>query len=90
MKRNIIDKDIKSILKEINQKLDEFALKGLYDHWLPKKVVMRFFDYGETQMRQLENEQNLISSKIKARKFYSTKSILNLLLDKQNEKQKPV
>jgi hypothetical protein len=47
--------------------------------WLPKKTVMRFFDYGETQMRQLEKEFNLETSKIKARKFYSVKSIINLI-----------
>lgn len=40
---------------------------------------MRFFDYGDTQMRQLEKEFGLETSKIKARKFYSVKSILNLI-----------
>jgi hypothetical protein len=47
--------------------------------WLPKKTVMRFFDYGETQMRQLEKEFNLETFKIRARKFYSVKSIINLI-----------
>ena len=47
--------------------------------WLPKKIVMRFFDYGATQMRQLEKEYGLETSKIKARKFYSVQSILNLI-----------
>jgi hypothetical protein len=51
----------------------------LYDTWLPKKAVMRYFDYGETQLRQLEKEHNLEVSKIKARKFYSVQSILNLI-----------
>lgn len=51
----------------------------LFDTWLPKKVVMRFFDYGETQIRQLEKEHLLEVSKIKARKFYSVQSILNLI-----------
>jgi hypothetical protein len=51
----------------------------LYDTWLPKKTVMRYFDYGETQMRQFEKEHNLEVSKIKARKFYSVQSILNLI-----------
>jgi len=47
--------------------------------WLPKKLVMRIFDYGDTQMRQVEKEFNLETSKIGARKFYSFKSILNLI-----------
>jgi hypothetical protein len=47
--------------------------------WLPKKQVMRFFDYGDTQMRQLEKEHRLEISTIKARKFYSVQSLLNLI-----------
>lgn len=71
--------DILQMIREINRKLDDFSEKGLYDVWLPKKAVMRFFDYGETQMRQLEKEHRLEISKIKARKFYSVQSILNLI-----------
>ncbi len=59
--------------------INSFSENRLYDTWLPKKVVMRFFDYGETQMRQLEKEHHLEVSKIKARKFYSVQSILNLI-----------
>lgn len=64
-------------LKDSNVKI--LSENRLYDTWLPKKVVMRFFDYGETQMRQLEIEHHLEVSKIKARKFYSVQSILNLI-----------
>ncbi len=71
--------DLIHLIREINRKLDDFSVKGLYDVWLPKKSVMRFFDYGETQMRQLEKEHSLEISKIKGRKFYSVQSILNLI-----------
>jgi len=47
--------------------------------WLPKKSVMRFFDYGDTQMRQLEKDFNLEIARINSRKFYSVNSIINLL-----------
>ena len=47
--------------------------------WIPKKVVMKFFDYGDTQMRELKKEKGLITTTIKARTFYSVQSILNLL-----------
>jgi len=40
---------------------------------------MRFFDYGDTQMRQLEKDFNLEIARINSRKFYSVKSIINLL-----------
>jgi hypothetical protein len=71
--------DILKLSFEIIRKLENISVNGLYNIWLPKKVVMRFFDYGETQMRQVEKDFNLETSKIGARKFYSTQSILNLL-----------
>lgn len=71
--------DCLKLIRELHQKMENFTAKGLYDVWLPKKSVMRFFDYGETQMRELEKENSLITSKIKSRKFYSVASILNLI-----------
>jgi hypothetical protein len=70
----------KSALRNLKQKLlfNDIAFIEI-EGWLPKKTVMRFFDYGETQMRQLEKEFNLETSKIRARKFYSVKSIINLI-----------
>jgi len=47
--------------------------------WINKQTLMRFFDYGETQLRSLEKTNQLIVSKIGRRKFYSLKSIINLL-----------
>jgi hypothetical protein len=47
--------------------------------WLPKKSVMRFFGYEATQLRELEKENSLVVSKIKARRFYSVQSIINLI-----------
>ena len=59
--------------------LVNFLQKETIQGWLPKKAVMRFFDYGATQMLQFEKEYNLEVSKIKGRKFYSVQSILNLI-----------
>lgn len=72
------------MLKNIMAKSDVNIQFAIALGWIPKKTVMRFFDYGETQMRQLERENCLEISKIKARKFYSTKSIINLI--EQNKK----
>ena len=47
--------------------------------WLPKKAVMRFFDYGDSQMKTLEDNKILVVSKIGRRKFYSIESIVNLM-----------
>lgn len=76
--------DIFQLMLEINYKLDNLSEKGLHNVWLPKKAVMKYFDYGETQIRQLEKEHNLEVSKIKARKFYSVQSILNLIEKHKN------
>jgi hypothetical protein len=47
--------------------------------WLPRKAVMRFFDYADNQLRVMERENALEVSKVGRRKIYSLKSILNLL-----------
>jgi hypothetical protein len=73
------EKELQKILFEINAKLECLSIYGIHEKWIPKKTVMRFFDYGETQMRELEKENQIITSKIKARKFYSVESILALL-----------
>jgi hypothetical protein len=65
----------------LNEKLEDFSAKSLYDKWIPKKAMMKFFDYGETQMLVLEKENGLITSKIRGRKFYCVQSIL-LLIEK--------
>ena len=78
--------DILKLVLELNRKVENISANVLYDVWLPKKTVMRFFDYGETQMRQIEREFELETSKIRARKFYSTRSILNLIEKHKNAK----
>ena len=73
------EESILDLIKEINVKLDFLTNKALLDLWLPKKVVMKFFDYGETQMLVLEKENGLVTSKIKGRKFYSVQSLRSLI-----------
>jgi hypothetical protein len=79
---------IKQMHKEINLiKQSLIAIErnsSSIGDWLPRKAVMRFFDYGETQMRELEKSKKLEISVIGRRKFYNTKSINNLInLNKQ-------
>jgi hypothetical protein len=47
--------------------------------WLPKKAVLRFFDYSDNQLRFLERKNLIESSKVGRRKFYSIKSIIQLI-----------
>jgi hypothetical protein len=47
--------------------------------WIPKRFVLRFFDYGDTQLRQLEQQGSIKVSMIGRRKFYFLSSIVELL-----------
>jgi hypothetical protein len=73
------EQDLMLTMKEINENLYNLSTNVLYQKWLPKKAVMQFLDYGETQMRVIEKQHKLQVSKIKARTFYSVESVLNLL-----------
>lgn len=63
--------------------LESFNNDSLYSEWIPRKTLMKFFDYGDTQMRALEKNYNVIVSKIGNRKFYLRDSIITLLKNKQ-------
>ena len=47
--------------------------------WLTKKLVKRFLDYGDTQLRNLEKKKLLVVSKVGHRKFYSYESVQALI-----------
>jgi hypothetical protein len=76
-------KEIIVILKDIKAiKLSLLAIEkngAAIGGWLPKKAVMRFFDYADNQLRVLEKENSLEVSKVGRRKFYSLNSIIALI-----------
>jgi len=47
--------------------------------WLPKRFVLKYFDYGENQLRSFERTNEVVVSKIGRRKFYSVESLVNIL-----------
>jgi hypothetical protein len=49
------------------------------DGWLPRSEVMRFMNYGNTQMCALEKSGELITSKIGKRVFIRKDSLTKLL-----------
>lgn len=64
----------------IKQSLKVIERNGLaLGDWLPKKAVMRYFDYCDNQLRSLEQTNEIKVSKIGRRKFYSLNSIITLL-----------
>ena len=52
--------------------------------WIPKKMAMKFFDYGDGSIVKLE--EIIDTSKIGRRTFYSKSSLLDLL--EQNKQKK--
>jgi hypothetical protein len=73
--KNILEEllQIKKLLTELEKN------SAVFGDWIPKKTVQKFFNYSSTQMLQLEKEHCLVISKIKSRKFYLVKSIIELL-----------
>jgi excisionase family DNA binding protein len=79
-------KIILSEIKAIKQSLASIERNGsTIGGWLPKKAVLRYFDYSDNQLRMLEKENALEVSKIGRRKFYSAKSITALLEKNKQE-----
>ena len=75
-------------IKAIKQSLLAIERNGAaIGGWLPKKAVMRYFDYADNQLRVLERENALEVSKVGRRKFYSLNSII-ALIDKNYLKKK--
>lgn len=66
-----------AFIKELLISLEKYG--SSMGGWLPKKSVMKFFDYGDTQLRQLEADHLLTVSKIGNRKFYSVESLIELI-----------
>jgi hypothetical protein len=76
-------KDVTKIMSEINlikQSIISIERNSYcIGDWMPKKAVLRFFDYGDNQLRCLEANGSVISSLIGNRKFYKQSSIIELL-----------
>jgi hypothetical protein len=56
---------------------------SLLSEWIPRKTLMKFFDYGDTQIRALEKNNEIVVSKIGQRKFYLRDSVLSFINSKR-------
>ena len=54
---------------------------NISSNWIPRKDVMKFLSYGDTQRAALEKKGELIVTKVGKRKFFHRDS-LNKLLEK--------
>lgn len=57
---------------------EQELLIGIGD-WVNRSQLMKFMQYGDTQMRELENSGHLTISQVGRRKFISKKSLYKFL-----------
>lgn len=82
----MFDKNILNELNEIKKSLIEIERNNtVLGDWLPKKTVQKLFDYSDTQLRDFEKEQRIVFTKIKSRKFYSRRSLLEVFEKHKNK-----
>ncbi len=73
-------------LAEVKKKLEESEITRHFDNWIPRKKLMEFLDYGDTQMAALFKKGDLVVSAIGCRKFIKKESVIKFL-EKNIKKQ---
>jgi hypothetical protein len=78
-KLNLILDRLEKIELKLNELQSSLNSQQVTNDWLPRKIVMKFFDYGETAMNELEKREKIPCCQIKHRKFYSRQAIIEIL-----------
>lgn len=71
--------DLKKQLADLKKQLEEYETARYFENWIPRKKLMEFLDYGDTQIAAMLKKGGLIVSEIGIRKFIKKESILKLL-----------
>lgn len=66
-------------IREIKKQLVRSDLMYISTDWIPRKEVMRFFSYGDTQMAAFEKSDELVVAKVGRRKFINRASLIKLI-----------
>ena len=66
-------------IKKLKRQLAESENAKYFDNWIPRKKLMEFFDYGDTQIAAIFKSGNLTISEIGNRKFIKKESVIKLL-----------
>ena len=66
-------------IKQLKTQLAESENAKYFDNWIPRKKLMEFFDYGDTQIAAIFKSGNLTISEIGNRKFIKKESVIKLL-----------
>jgi hypothetical protein len=70
---------LKTEVHKINELLKNQENEKYFENWIPRKTVMQFLNYGDTQMAALLKEAELVVCTVGARKFIEKKSFLKFL-----------
>jgi len=71
--------EVKNQLVEVKKQLAESENARHFDKWIPRKNLMEFFDYGDTQIAAMLKKGGLVVSEVGIRKFIKKESVLELL-----------
>lgn len=63
---------------EINSQTN-LMFKEILGDWIPKNVVQKFFNYGNTKMSTFASDNNVRVSKVGKRIFYKYSDIVDLI-----------
>ena len=71
---------ILSTLETLSKKVENpIDCPEIRKDWIPRKEVMNFLGYGDTQISYITKKYNITTSEVNKRKFYSTASLLQVL-----------
>ncbi|MCB9056838.1 MAG: hypothetical protein H6549_13370 [Chitinophagales bacterium] len=73
---NKIQTDIQELRKDLLKNQNETPVSS---NWIPRKQVMQFLGYGDTQMAVLEKTGQLVVTRVGKRKFFQRESLEKLL-----------
>ena len=81
MEQEILKKlvEILAELAEVKKQLAEYESARYFENWIPRKKLMEFFDYGDTQIGALFKQKDLIVSEVGKRKFIKKESVIEFL-----------
>lgn len=81
MEQEILKKlvEILAELAEVKKQLAEYESARYFENWIPRKKLMEFFDYGDTQIAALFKQKDLIVSEVGNRKFIKKESVIEFL-----------
>jgi regulator of replication initiation timing len=71
--------EISTQLADMKAKLEESEIANNFDNWIPRKKLMAFLGYEDTQMAALVKSGKLKVAQIGNRKFINRDSVLKLL-----------